>query len=272
MKKLLFVAVALLVSATVVSAAEYEKCRTIHRKDGRVYTIKATMHKAAHIILPEPFMGQPVNGNEELWSAEGGGNHLWIKPTSPLKDGTETTVTVIGVSNTSYDFRALRNKNVDMCVQVKNDGELVKGNAFNQWVSPETMENQALRQQIAQLQGEVSMSRERTREQVESAMTEYRGHIYTRYKWTGGSGFMGKNVISDVWDDGRWTYIRVAADNKGLLTVSGLLDGKKELVEYQYDRENMIYKIVGIFPKFFLRYGDSEITVNRQDERTAGAF
>jgi type IV secretory pathway VirB9-like protein len=271
MKKVVMILLALLATAAVCSA-EVDRCKTIHRADGRVYTINASLHKAAHVILPEPLMGQPINGNVDLWQVEAQGNHLFIKPTTKLADGAETSVTVIGVSNTSYDFRAVRSQSPDYCVEVKTDGGLIQGGALSQWVPPQAQENIALRQQLARLQGDLQRAEERTREQVEDAMLKYRGHIYTRYDWSSGGGFMGKNTISDIWDDGRWTYVRVANDNKGLLTVSGLLDGKKELIEYQYDRENMIYKIVGIYPKLFLRYGDSEITVSRADERTAGAF
>ena len=271
MKKLVMI-VALLATATICNAGNIDRCKTIHRNDGRVYTINASLHKAAHVILPEPILGRPINGNVDLWQVEAQGNHLFIKPTTKLADGAETSITVIGVSNTSYDFRAVRSKTPDYCVQVVNDGGLIQGGALSQWVPPQVQENVALRQQLSRLQGDLALAQERTREQVENAMLEYRGHIYTRYKWTSGGGFMGKKTISDVWDDGRWTYIRVATDNKGLLTVSGLLDQKKELIEYQYDRENMIYKIVGIYPKLFLRYGKSEITVSRADETTAGAF
>ena len=272
MNKFVIILVAMLAIATIGQAETIDRCKTIHRNDGRVYTINAALHKAAHVILPEPLMGQPISGNTDLWQVEAQGNHLFIKPTTKLKDGAETSVTVIGVSNTSYDFRAVRSANADYCVQVKNDGSLIQGGALSRWVPPQAQENVALRQQLSRLQGDLNMMQERNREQIENAMSEYRGHIYTRYKWTTGSGFMGKKTISDVWDDGRWTYIRVTSDNKGLLTVSGLLDQAKELIEYQYDRENMLYKIVGIYPKLFLRYGESEITVSRADERTAGAF
>ena len=272
MKRFVMIVVAVLVSGTVSQAADFERCKTIHRKDGRVYTVKASMHRAAHIILPEPIIGDPITGNEDLWTVAGENNHLWIKPTNNMKDGRETSVTVIGVSNNSYDFHAIYSKQADACIQVQNDGGLIKGGALSQWTPPEARENVVLRQQIAQMQAEIQTSQERTREKVENALIKYRGHIYTGYKWTAGSGFMGKRLISDVYDDGRWTYIRVANDNKGLLTVAGLIDGEKEMIEYDYDRESKIYKVVGIFPKLYLSYGKSEVLVTRADERTAGAF
>ena len=154
----------------------------------------------------------------------------------------------------------------------KNDGGLIQGGALAQWQPPQTQENGQLRQQVAQLQEALLKEQGQTRQQIENAMMEYRHYIYTRYDWDNGSGFMGQDIVSDVWDDGRWTYVRVLADNKGLLTVAGLVDGKKELIEYQYDRKNKIYKIVGIYPELFLKYGESEITVERDDNRTAGAF
>jgi hypothetical protein len=270
--KRVFLVIFLCFLAGNVVADDVTRCRVIHKTDGRVYTVRATLHKAAHIILPEPILGRPINGNVDLWQVEGQNNHLFIKPTTKMKDGAETTVTVIGISNQSYDFRAVRSATPDYCIEIKNDGTLIHGNALSQWQAPQQRNNDRLRMEVGQLRNELAGERERTKAQIENAMLEYRGHIYTRYQWGKGNGFMGKSVISDVWDDGRWSYIRVASDNKGLLTVAGLLDGKKELIEYQYDRENMIYKIIGIYPKLFLRYGNSKITVTRGDEQTAGAF
>jgi len=274
MNRFLLIFVLLLVSVSVAFADDIECCKTIHKKPGQVYVVRAMLHKASHVILPEPILGEPINGNPDLWTVEGANNHLFIKPTSLEKDGTETTVTVIGVSNTSYDFIARRvTTDPDYCINIKSDGELIQGHAIAQWQAPETRQIAALKQQLTAMRANLEKQQAQAREQVEEAMLAYRGHIYTRYEWTEGGGvFMSKDIISDVWDDGRWTYIRVANDNKGLLTVTGVIDGRKELIEYQYDREGKIYKIVGIYPELELRYDDTEIQVERKDAETAGAF
>jgi hypothetical protein len=274
MKRLFLLLVVVLLPVSVSFAGEIESCKTIHYKPSQVYVVRASLHKASHIILPEPILGKPINGNVNLWTVEGANNHLFIKPTSLEKDGSETTVTVIGVSNVSYDFIARRvTTDPDYCINVVNDGQLIKGHEISQWQPPETGQIAALKAQLTAMQANLKKQQAQAREQVEEAMLSYRGHIYTRYEWTeGGGGFMNKDVVSDVWDDGRWTYIRVANDNKGVLTVTGVIDGRKELIEYQYDREGKIYKIVGIYPELELRYDETEITVKRQDATTAGAY
>jgi type IV secretory pathway VirB9-like protein len=265
----------LLVTALAAPAAavEVEPCTPVHWQPNRVYTLKAGLHKATHIILPQPILGAPIVGNRDLWVVEGQGSHIFIKPTTLGAEGKETTVTAIGIDNTSYNFNVQRaTNNPDICVEIRGNGNLIEGSALGQYRSPQQQLNSLYQQQIEMLRQELDQTRAGVQETAEETLQKYRTHIYTRYTWTQGSGFMGQDLISDVWDDGRFTYIRLNFDNKGVLTVAAEIDGKKEFIEYQYDSDNRIYRIVGIYPEFNLKYGDSKVRVNREDNRTAGAY
>ncbi len=84
----------------------------------------------------------------------------------------------------------------------------------------------AMRSQLNEMRLNAESSK---RTAVMDALRKYRYHIFTRYNWSTGSGFAGKNIISDVYDDGRFTYIRLSNPNRGLMAVQAEVGGKKLL-------------------------------------------
>lgn len=103
---------------------------------------------------------------------------------------------------------------------------------------------------------------------VEDSLMAYRSNIYTGYEWQKSGVFFGKNTVSDVWDDGRFTYVRLTNPNKGILTVTALVNGKEEMADYKYDPSAKIYMITGLFPSFLLRYDEAEIKITRKERKS----
>jgi hypothetical protein len=68
-------------------------------------------------------------------------------------------------------------------------------------------------------------------------------------------------MIASVYDDGRFTYVRLSSDKKGLLSIFGEIDGKKEVLEFDYDSPSKTYTISGVFPKFILKASESEALI-----------
>ena len=58
--------------------------------------------------------------------------------------------------------------------------------------------------------------KKKTDQRLDEVLERYRSHIYTRYEWGEASVFKGKALVSDVFDDGRFTYIRVVPDHRGV--------------------------------------------------------
>ena len=56
------------------------------------------------------------------------------------------------------------------------------------------------------------------------------------------------------------------------MQVTAVVDGKEELLQYDYDASRQIYTMAGLYPKFTLRYSRSKITVTRLDDDTNGAY
>jgi len=268
--KTFIISIVLVFSFVTVGLASEKNCKTIKWRKGKVYVIKGAMYRGTHITLPEKLLQPPICANE-LWTCDGELNHILVMPSSAEKEGEETTMTVITESNTSYDFILKRvDKNPDTCVMIK-DHPSYFNKEVSDYKSPEEKKSELLESKITELNKEITEKDLLINKRIEGSLRKYRSYIYTRYTWSKGSGFMGKKLISDVYDDGRFTFIRFTADNRGLLAVTAEIDGKKELIEYKKDSTN-IYKICGIYPKFILKYGKSKVTVKRQDNLSNGTY
>lgn len=252
--------------AAPIFAAEVAPCDTIQWQPNRVYVLKARLHHAIHIVLPEPMSGKPVWGNPDLWTVDGQSTHLFVKPTNKdSEEGASTSITVVGQSNTSYDFEVRRVPGgADKCVYVKKDGTLISSDS--DWRTSEERRAAQMQSQLRTLQDQLSESQQAADRKALDALHEYRGRVFTGYKWGKGKGFLGAQVVAHVWDDGRFTFIRVNNDNKGLMQVTASVDGKDELVEYDYDSNKKLYTLAGLYPALTLHYGDSKITINREDD------
>src|SRR6185369_10409500 len=101
-------------------------------------------------------------------------------------------------------------------------------------------------------------------------MKAYRKKLNSNYAWRSGlfSRWSGGEVES-VYDDGRFTYVRMKDGAQGLVSITGEVDGKPMLLEYSYDSPTRTYQISGIFPKFVLRSGEQQLAITRGAERGA---
>jgi len=252
------------------------ECRKLGHKDGVTETINATIHKYTHVILPENIMEgtEPLVGNSELWTYDSAGPHVYIKPTSELRPGTETSLSVVGQSGKSYDFIVKRLKKLKNSCYAVTDGVLFT----NEQRSSMKLKRNNSSGELAKLWRDKYMdaknqNNKTVQNAIRKALRKYRYQIYTRYNWDkGGDGFIGDDLVSDVYDDGRFTYIRVFNQNKGLMMIEAELSGQVEMIEAKFDTINRMYTVAGIFPKFTLKYAESEVNISRSDNKTAGEF
>ncbi len=259
---------------TVAQASGVAPCRVVQWQPYQLYTISAALHQRTHIILPEPIQGKPVPGSPALWDVDGENIHLFIKPKNfGNAEGGTTTVTAVSVSNTSYDFLVKRTKggDADVCVRIVAENGIDGGERMG-WESKVERENSSLRNQVAFQRKQVLAQKAKGDQSTLDALHAYRSQIYTRYSWEGGESFFNESNITDVWDDGRWTYVRINTDNKGLMQVTAVVQGEEEFIEYDYNSDQLVYQLAGLYPEFLLRYKDSSITVTRQDSATSGAY
>lgn len=279
MKRASLIAMAIIFLLTASGHAAERRCKSINQKKGKVYTIKAALHKATHIQLPERLMLPPEGGDRDLWDIAGQGHHVMVKPNSAEPQGAKTNLVLVTESNTAYHFELVRVpfNQAYSCVEIKDAAPFFKnaeaGNDFRgNYRTREEMAQMDLEQQILSLEQALAKERKMNTERIDAVISKYRSMIYTRYSWSEGMGFKGSNLITDVWDDGRFTFIRVKPDHRGMLAAKAEIDGKEEMLEYKPDSEYM-YKISGIFPKFTLVYGEkNKVTVKRKDNQSNGVY
>jgi type IV secretory pathway VirB9-like protein len=259
MKKLV-VFVALFFLIVTAHAEQGSKCSIVHWHEGDVITVTASLNKATHITFPENNTDVIV-GNNELWDVDFTHNHVWIKPNTVEKDGSATTVSYVGESNTSYEMYIKRKTgNHPICYIVKKPEELVNKQSWNKVNKPDSP---VVANRIA-----IERQRRATNQiikQTRDALSKYRKSIFTGYLVNEGEGWFSNNgeLVSSVYDDGRFTYIRVLDDSRGLMSVFGMIDGKQELLESEYDPATKMYEVSGVFPEFTMRAGDSEVLIKR---------
>lgn len=270
------------VGITFISLHSYaEKCREIHWRQGNVIDVKSSIYLGTRIQLPSDLVTKPIPSNKDLWDVDGASNTIMVKPNSDTMQGEATIIRAFTADGNSYDIKVSRvPKNLNQtCVIVKNDGQFFNGaskNALGQLSQNVQMNQQGalFAQQNSNLMAQLEQTRaendESKRKAVMEALRRFRYSIYTRYEWDKGSGFAASNIISDIYDDGRFTYIRLAHANKGLLSVESEIGEQNAIVPAKYDDTYGMYTINGIYPKFTLRVDDSKINIKRSDSKTFG--
>lgn len=237
-------------------------CRTVHWKVGDIIRLQAQPYKQVHVALPETGI-DVIIGDKELWALDWIGNRIFIKPTSRASDGRSTTITAVGKSGSAYEFLVTRvedNAEIAHCVYITVDGPLITRANWNK--SSENDDNAAaLEREVASLREQNAAVERQAREDMKA----YRKKIYTGYEWkTGVFSRWSSGDVEAVYDDGRFTFVRMKQDGQGLASIMAVIDGKPQMLEYSYDSPSRTFQISGIFPKFTLRAGEQSLEIQRK--------
>jgi type IV secretory pathway VirB9-like protein len=238
-------------------------CRTINWKKGDIIRLQAQPYKQVHVALPENGI-DVIMGDKELWALDWIGNRIFLKPTSRSSEGRSTTISAIGQSGNAYEFvvnRVVESAEVAHCVYINAEGGMISRAAWSRPTDREQEISTVLGREIVNL-----------REQNESlgrlgteGMKNYRKKLNSDYGWSKGafSRWAGGEVES-VYDDGRFTYVRMKEGGESLVSIMAEIDGKAQLLEYGFDAPSRTYQISGIFPKFMLRSGEQSMSITRK--------
>lgn len=272
-------AVGVMLFAAGVSA-QAASCRVIHWKPDAVLTINSAMYLGTRIELPADNL-IPPKSSSELWDAEGAANQVLIKPNSDTEQGKTGVVRIWTTDGSSYDVVTNRASNAqnDVCVKIVSDGMFFTPGARDALNSQSSNlargaaasgeQVQALQQQLLRQKQE---SQAQTQKAVYEALRRFRYHVYTGYTWNQGKGFEAEGLVTDVYDDGRFTYIRLDKPNRGLMSVETVVGGKTAVVPTKYDDAYGMYVISGIYPSFNLKMDESEMSIERKNNKTLGEF
>jgi type IV secretory pathway VirB9-like protein len=238
-------------------------CRTVNWKKGDIIRLQAQPYKQVHVALPENGI-DVIMGDKELWALDWIGNRIFLKPTSHSNEGRSTTISAIGQSGNAYEFvvnRVPESSEVAHCVYINVDSGLISRGA---WSKPSERE-----QEITTALGREIMSLREQNENIERQSKEglknYRKKLNSNYDWAKGAmSRWNGGEIDSVYDDGRFTYVRMKGDGESLTSIMADIDGKPQLLEYGFDSPSRTYQISGIFPKFNLRSGSQATSISRK--------
>ncbi len=263
--KLMFLLLPL--AAPAAAHAEGEPCRVVRYERHKFVRIKSRLHHGTHIELPEALIARPVTGNRDLWDVEGEDRHIFVKPNDPgTEEGSSTTVTAVSRGNNAYHFLVERSAaDFDLCVVVTHDGEFLPENAFGGFARQEAQEEARQRRRVARLQEQVQRQAGAAAEQAAAALDEYRTHLFTGYDWQGGRAPYDRRLVSDVYDDGRFTYIRTRHNLGGVLSLMADSHGQEQFIEYRYDEARRLYVVTGIYDRIYMKADNkTQIVISRR--------
>nr|WP_012219845.1 TrbG/VirB9 family P-type conjugative transfer protein [Vibrio sp. 23023]ABX77033.1 Conserved hypothetical protein [Vibrio sp. 23023] len=278
--KTCYLLLVLLISSPLAYAAK--KCTPTVYHTGDIIEVNSAPTLGTRIQLPANLVTEPVVSNSDLWDVEGlrGTNQLVVKPNSLEKNGAQTMIYAYTDNGLAFDINIKRTTSThnEACRVIrlpKPPLSKQQSDDLQTFIAKSYQSEGATEAQVVNLQRQIVKERQSAKKEKDSAIMEalrkYRYHIYTRYKYDEGKAFVGNNTISDVYDDGRFTYIRLANPNRGVLSVETMIGGKNAIAPVKYDDAYGMYRITGIYPKFTLRVDDVKIIVTRSDNRSHGA-
>ena len=265
--KISSIALVLLTAAPFFSEAKtiyspIANCTKISYEKGNIYEIETSLNKISHITLPEDAL-DVIWITPELWKVDWKSTSVFVKPTTSLPEGQETTLSVIGKSGNHYEFLVKRKKSLPVhCYNVVTAMPMIHSAKWLNTDSKDANVIAALQNELVVAKANADQAKKDAERQAKDAMRLYKTTLYTDYAWPKPS-FAGQAAIDSVWDDGRFTFIRVAKNNKTLLVVQGEIDGKKHILDAPFDPATDMYTINGVFPKLIMRAGDQEIVIAR---------
>lgn len=259
----------LLVLFSTSSHAEGESCRLVNYERHKFVRIKSRLHHGTHIELPEVLIARPVTGNRDLWDVEGENRHIFVKPNDAgTEEGSSTTITAVSRSNRAYHFMVERSDDdFDLCVVVTHDGEFLPEGAFSGFARRADEHTALYREQLDALQLRLDEEQQNAADRVSAALDEYRMQLFTGYHWKGGRPPYGKDLVSDVYDDGRFTYIRVRHNLEGTMSLFADNNSREQFIEYRYDENKRMYIITGIFNRIYMKAdARTQIVISRRSD------
>ncbi|MCY4155022.1 MAG: TrbG/VirB9 family P-type conjugative transfer protein [Gammaproteobacteria bacterium] len=252
---------------TMHAAAAGESCRIVEHEPHKFVRIKSRLHHGTHIELPELLVARPVTGNRDLWDVEGDNRHIFVKPNdADTSEGGSTTVTAVSRSNRSYHFLVERSTDeFDLCVVITHDGEFLPQGSFSGFAQHADQQRTLYQQQLDTLQLRLDEEQQAGAEQLSAALDEYRMQLFTGYEWQGGRAPYSADLISDVYDDGRFTYIRVRHNLAGAMSLFADNNGQEQFIDYRYDADKRIYVVTGVFTRIHMKADEkTRIIITRQ--------
>lgn len=265
MKKTILIIFMTFFSSSVLS--EVIDCDVIYWSQDESHSINVEKTTGVIIHFDNDLVGAS-NMNKTLWTAVKTGNHITLRPKN-MASG-QTSITAIDVNNNSYTIIAKQTSSPGApCVFVKDNESIFNvksGFAGEKELS--TTPTARMKKENVALKGEIEQIKASRTGEIDRAIHAHMAKIRAKnYKWE-------SKKIAEVYDDGRFSYIRTHVNDLKVDSIIGYRynsagflglwrDEAREILDEGFLSPTNTYKVSGIYDGFILKYGDSETRIER---------
>ena len=228
-------------------------CQMVNYQSGDVIDVKTSVMLGSRIQLPANLIKPPLVTNGQNWDVEGAinSNQIMIAPLDERKGGESTMVFAYTDDGKVFDIVARRvsNKDNEPCVIIGSRAKFTYA----------AVQYEPKRPKITVPPVKRHFKPEKKIE--DDAINKYRKQIFTRYNWS--ENIFSDELISDVYDDGRRTYVRLVKPNQ-TIKITATVNGKEITIPVVADKDNStMFNFAGVHSKFVVNQGSTNITVTR---------
>lgn len=246
-------------------------CRVVLLPPGTRETIQANVNVGTRIQFPGEVKTFQVD-TPGLWDGSAKDDSLFIRPKTTDPDAAATGVSVFLANGRKFDFVVERTDALpNRCVLVADfpPSPAAAHATDSKPRRPARLSSRATAQLLARQQEQFDQQLAEMRRQIESQARDrikaFQYAINTRYAWAGNPNSPDeRELISAVYDDGRFTYVRIATSAFGLPSLAASLNDKDVLVHYTYDDLTGVFTVQGLYDRLRVRLGSHQIDITRQ--------
>lgn len=264
--------------------ASVTACRPMIVPFGTRGTIDANVNVATRLQFPVTVRRVEVS-TPALWDATYAEHSAWVRPKTTVSVAGQTGLTVFLENGRTFDFLVNASPTVPpSCVivveppqpaaqpapapapqQPPRAPEEVAGNreaaARARAASAAAARRRA--SEDARLAERFAAMRRQVEQQAMDRIKQFQHSIDTNYEW-GRGGRDERHLVQAVYDDGRFTYVRIKTDAFGVPAVTGRVNGADTLLQYTYDDLTGVFTIQGLFDRLSLSLGTHSIPIKRR--------
>jgi|SRR5579875_549173 len=255
-----------LMCGQIPARASTDAARVVKYGQNDIVQVKAKLRFSTLIILPEKEeILDFTTGDKEFWIINGAHNLCYIHP---AQAGIRSNLNLITASGHVYSFLLTEissdpNAEPDLKIFIEpKEQSAIVGNAFAQGYVPAS-EAEAYKTEIQsvrdQANAQVQAAQASAQQQIQKFRSDYPTKLQFDYHFeTKGAG--QPFLVSAIFHDDRFTYIRCAASEKP--AIYEVKDGKPNLINF--DLVNGTYIVPKILDSGYLAIGKKKLTFSRQ--------
>ncbi len=270
---------------------ETEDCTVVVSQPGQRLILNVGIEVGTRLRFTYPIDTFQVS--METWDVRQEESTLWLRPKTSAKEADEAGVTVFlkgAEERRELDFLVRAAETTDYsCIYVldaptavelfrgprrqsREEQEALRDELYEALDEADAREEAARRSRsafeqrqqglAATFEAKLNEMSRQYRAQADDALAAFQYSIHTGYTW-GTKTQAFPSIISAVYDDGRFTYIRLAESGFGVPAITAKSGEDFFVVQYDYQDLTGVYTVQGLFDELVVRFGQQEISIKR---------